>query len=143
MSSKTHDYLEQQVDSADPAHLVELLFQRAVRDLQNAGESWGVPAQSVENVRLVVHAQSILNELANCLNFDDGGTLARDLSRLYEYMQYRLLEAVQSRSGEGVHQVNEVLDLLSSLSDAWSEMVRQQAVNVPENLLSEGKVLVA
>jgi flagellar protein FliS len=142
MISQTNDYLAQQVESADPAHLVELLFQRAVRDLQSARELWPDQSQRVESIRLVVHAQSILNELSHCLNFEQGGALANDLYRLYEYMQFRLMEAVQAESGDGA-QVGEVLDLLSSLSDAWSEMVRQQLGVVPESVLSEGKVLVA
>lgn len=143
MKALLNDYVTQQVESADPARLVELLFQRAVRDLQSAREAWATGPQSPETIRLVVHAQSILNELSRCLNVAEGGVLARDLARLYEYMQFRLLEGVQSASGEGVHSISEVLELLSSLSDAWSEMARQQEAILPEGALADGKALVA
>lgn len=143
MNANTSDYVIQAVEGVDPVHLVELLFQRAVRDLETAKEAWGSPPQSPETIRLVVHAQSIITELHHCLNYEEGGRLARDLGRLYEYMQYRLMESVTSVSEEGLQALSEVLNLLSSLSDAWCELSRRQADLTLVGAQADGKFLVA
>ena len=122
MKKLTNDYIEQEVASANPAKLVDLLFQRAIRDLYTAQEAWPLMPRNLDAMKSALHAQAIIVELNGCLNHAEGGKLARNLSRLYEYMQYRLSEALTRRAPEDCAIVAEVHSLLSSLGEAWSEM---------------------
>ncbi len=132
MNQNTNEYMEQEVANADPAKLVDLLFQRAVRDLERAYEMWPSLARSAEAVRLALHAQAIIGELQSCLNFNDGGELAANLGRLYEYMQFRLTQALTNHRPEDAEAISEVCSLLAGLSSAWTEMstrAREEGAN--------------
>jgi flagellar secretion chaperone FliS len=126
MGNHASEYLEQEVKCADPGRLVELLFDRAVRDLRNANELWPDLRTSPAAIHLVVHAQCILLELQKSLNLAQGGELALHLARLYQFMQGELASATETRNDESTQKINVVADLLSSLGDAWSIMLRQQ-----------------
>ncbi len=71
------------------------------------------------NVR---RAQAIIHELNICLNMEAGGEMATVLRRLYLYFDMRLNESNQLKSAEGIR---EVVERLTVLRDAWSEMLRQ------------------
>jgi flagellar secretion chaperone FliS len=126
MSYDVSTYLEHQVANATPGELVEMLYARAVRDLTGARELFslqGDPRAQSDAIHLIVHAQQIIAELNHCLNIKEGGSLAVNLARLYEYMEYRLTEAVSKRDDGPV---GEVVNLLSELHEAWETIVKQQ-----------------
>lgn len=116
-------YLEDKVASATPGQLVELLFDRGCRDLEQAAllaaESKD-PRCRADALRLVVHAQRIIAELSASLNRREGGELAQSLARVYEYMQYRLTETAQALDPAVLREVH---DLLASLHEAWCGML--------------------
>jgi flagellar protein FliS len=126
MSYDVNSYIEHQVANATPGELVEMLYARAVRDLSGARELFslqGDPRSHADAIHLIVHAQQIIAELNHCLDIKSGGDLALNLARLYEYMQYRLTEAVTKREDDPVA---EVVKLLSELHEAWETIVKQQ-----------------
>jgi flagellar protein FliS len=126
MTYEVSNYVEHQVASASPGQLIEMLYDRAVRDLTGARELFslqGDPRSQADAIHLIVHAQQIVAELNHCLNVKEGGDLAVNLARIYEYMQYRLTEAVSKREEAPVA---EVVTLMSELHEAWKTMVGQQ-----------------
>jgi flagellar protein FliS len=126
MTYEVGNYLEHQVANATPGQLIEMLYDRAVRDLTGARELFsleGDPRSQADAIHLIVHAQQIIAELNHCLNVKEGGDLAVNLARIYEYMQFRLTEAVTKREGTPVA---EVVGLLSELHEAWKTMIEQQ-----------------
>ncbi len=126
MSYDVGNYLEHQVANATPGQLIEMLYDRAVRDLTGARELFslqGEPRSQADAIHLIVHAQQIVAELNHCLNLREGGDLAEGLARIYEYMQYRLTEAVSKREEAPVA---EVVGLLRELHEAWKSMVDEQ-----------------
>lgn len=124
MKKSTYDYIVQEVESADPAKLIDLLFQRAQRDLDGAQELWSSLPQSPAAVQLAVHAQRIIQELQTSLNFDAGGPLSVQLFQLYEYMQYTIMEAVSSRQPEDLQKIQDVREMLGQLATAWADMIQ-------------------
>ena len=143
MNHSTSEYVEQEVANADPAKLVDLLFQRAVRDLEQSCEMWPALARSAEAVRLALHAQAIIGELQSCLNFNEGGDLATNLGRLYEYMQFRLTQALTNRRPEDAKSIAEVATLMAGLSSAWTEMSTRARQEGTTASLMSGASLVA
>ncbi|MCW8129543.1 MAG: flagellar protein FliS [Planctomycetota bacterium] len=139
------NYVEQQVQDASPAKLIDLLFSRARRDLAQALEQHALDGEmrsQAEAIRLIVHAQQIVVELARSLNLKDGGELARNLQRIYEYMNYRLKEAIDLRNPASAR---EVLALLAELHEGWGNVLQADAP--PEGAASgsyeKGGILVA
>jgi len=120
---------EDVVANATPKELIGMLYDRAVRDLRGAAELFtltGDPRSQADAIHLIVHAQQVVAELNHSLNLEDGNEVAKNLARLYEYMQFRLTEAVSSRQ---YAPVVEVAELLTEISDAWK--------SVPENAALE------
>ncbi|MGD0088976.1 MAG: flagellar export chaperone FliS [Planctomycetota bacterium] len=144
MTQDTQAYVANQVESASPAHLIELLFWRAVRDLKDAEELWPTPQRAPKGIELVVHAQRVLLELQQSLNH--GGewrTISINLSRLYEYMQYKLLQVATGRTGDPLGDIREIIRLLEPLGEAWSSIAAQPQEGLPESTLVQGSILLA
>ena len=64
-------------------------------------------------------AAAIVAELRSCLDHSQGGPIAAELERLYEYVQRRLLHANRGRDQDALL---EVMDLMSQIHNAWIEM---------------------
>jgi flagellar protein FliS len=108
-------YLENRVLSADPIELVRMLYQAAesaVREARRRLEAGEIAARS----KAIARACDILAELAVSLDRDRGGEIAARLSRLYNYMTLRLVEANTLQQDA---LLAEVLGLLGTLAEAW------------------------
>ena len=134
MWQSAHDaYLESRILSADPIELVQLLYQAAMSAVQDARQHLANGA-ILERSRSITKAGGILRELATSLDHERGGEISASLSRLYDYMQRRLLEANLKQSDPPLA---EVLGVLSTLSDGWNSL-RSQETQQPEALLHQG-----
>lgn len=114
-------YREVATLSADPGHLVVMLYDGAIRACRQAqaliAEDQPLPANAA-----LIQAQRILRELKQTLDLRQG-ELAVRLDRLYEYMLGRLVEAnVHKESAP----VAEVQALLEELRGAWAQVTRPQ-----------------
>lgn len=108
-------YLESRIESAEPVHLVRLLYQgalEAVRDARRCLASGDIAGRS----RAVSKAFEILVELNGSLDHARGGEIAARLGQLYDYIERRLLEANARQVDEPL---TEVLGLLTTLCEAW------------------------
>ena len=72
----------------------------------------------------LLRAQDIINELAESLDFDRGGDIARNLASLYEFFNRQLIDA---NLREDAKPARDVLSLLRELLPAWQTAVRQAA----------------
>ena len=143
MKKSTYDYVVQEVESADPARLIELLFQRALRDLDGALELWPALPHSPAAIQLAVHAQRIIQELHTSLNYRDGGSMAVQFGQLYEYMQFTIMEAVSSRQPSDRQKIEDVHGMMIEIAGAWSQMLGNNAEAQPAGVLASGETLVA
>lgn len=113
--------------TASPGQLVLMLFDGAIRFLETARQGF-FENDPAERNRLIndniQRAQAIITELNVSLNLRDGGDLATTLRGLYEYFDTRLLEANLRKEETGII---EVIDRMSVLRNAWSEMLANQA----------------
>jgi flagellar secretion chaperone FliS len=74
----------------------------------------------------------IVGELRGCLNMSEGGTLAQNLSDLYDYMMRQLMLANASSESSHVIEVSRLLDEVRSAWIAIGPEVRKAAhVSVP------------
>jgi flagellar protein FliS len=113
-------YLENRVLAADPIELVRMLYQAAegaVREARRRLEAGEIAARSMA----IARACDVLAELSASLDRERGGEIAARLSRLYDYMTRRLVEANTLQQDA---LLAEVLGLLGTLAEAW-DGVRQ------------------
>ncbi len=119
MWQSAHDaYLESRILAASPLELVRLLYQACMAEVREARRHLA-EGDIAARCRCVSQAHRILTELAVSLDHERGGELSMRLARLYDYMQRRLLDANFRQTDAPL---SEVLGLLSTLAEAWSEI---------------------
>jgi flagellar protein FliS len=111
-------YLEVEVRTANPLQLIVVLYDSAVKYLQ---EAIGCLHQGdIEGrTRAINRTLAIVSELQATLNFEEGGQVARSLEALYAYMKWRLIAANLAQEDAPL---SEVISLLSTLKSAWQEL---------------------
>jgi flagellar protein FliS len=115
------NYRKVTTQTADPIELVIRLYRGAITYLNGAERA--MSARDVaESHRLQVRAQDIVAELMGTINLD-AGEVANNLSRLYDYMQQRLIAANMTKDP---HSAAEVRGMLVDLLGTWEEIARSQ-----------------
>ena len=116
--------IESQVSHASPHRLIQLLFEGALSRLaaaQGAIERGDLAAKG----ELIGKAIGIVGGLRASLDMN-AGELSERLDQLYEYMNFKLLEASSQNS---VEKVVEVIQLLKTVKSGWDEIAPQAAGN--------------
>lgn len=112
-------YRSTQVTTANPAALVVMMYDGAVRFIRQGVAA--IEKDDFEGANANIgRAQDIVAELINALNMDTG-EIADSLYRMYEYMQNRLVEGNVRKDPTPL---NEVIDLLQELRDTWDQIAR-------------------
>ncbi|MBN2468287.1 MAG: flagellar export chaperone FliS [Deltaproteobacteria bacterium] len=114
-------YTNIDVTTADQGKLVVLLYEGAIRFLneaKNCIRNNDVPGKA----RYLNRVQDIIQELNYSLNTNDGGEIAQNLRSLYLFMDRHLVKAKIER--DGAKEIDAVLSSLSSLYDAWRQIVK-------------------
>jgi flagellar secretion chaperone FliS len=109
-----------------------MLFDGAIRFCKQAlaGFDHDDPLQFNQTINNnLLRAQSILHELSQSLDLQQGGELAATLRGLYDYMDRRLTESNLRKTSTGIH---ETIERLETLQGAWQEMLTQQNPSVLE-----------
>jgi len=107
--------IESRSASASPYELVLVLFDGLLDELARA-------KGHIENKRFQQKGQSlekcinILNGLNSSLDYENGGEIVQNISRLYEYCIYRLSDVSVNLTLEGI---DEVVRLCSTLREGW------------------------
>ena len=107
-------------ESDNPHALIAVLFDELLRHMRmfaaeiEAG-SIGKDASSEHFSRSL----TILYGLQSSLNFEEGGDIANNLFRLYEYARQQLLAAMRLREVGGTMAA---IDALENIRDAWREI---------------------
>ena len=119
-----NSYRQVAARTAPPGQLVLMLFEGAIRFLEQAKLGFTHEDPLEFNLTIsnnIIRAQDIINELNLSLNMREGGAFAANQRRLYNYMDWRLQEANQFKTKEGVE---EIIGRMTVLRDAWAEMLR-------------------
>jgi flagellar protein FliS len=118
MSTATATYFRNRIESATPAQRVVMLYDGAVTFAENAARC--MAERDYENATVYnIRAQSVIMELQNSLNLQEGGDLAARLYGLYSYFLKRLMKANLARNPE---MINVVMCNLKELREAWEQI---------------------
>lgn len=107
-----------QVETASQGRLIIMLYDGALKNLRIAQNS--ITQKNINGAHnSLIKAQDIIRELNGTLNLN-AGEIASNLRNLYLYMLERLVEANVNKDAE---KVDEVIELLSTLKEAWDSII--------------------
>ncbi len=111
-------YRQVEVQSRTPLELVTMLYDGALRFLGTARDA--IERRDINARREALNkALAIIAELQSTLNMEQGGEVAAELDRLYEYSNLRLLDAAMRND---VAPIDEVRRILEILRDGWAQI---------------------
>jgi flagellar protein FliS len=125
-------YRETQTQTADPGELVVMLYKGAARFLASAIEAIGAKNLETAN-NSFVRAQAIISELSDTLDLKQGGELAQNLFQIYEYMNFRLVDANLRKDAAPAREIE---TLLRDLLPAWEQAARETVAAPVRRLVS-------
>ena len=122
-------YTNVQISTIDRGRLLLMMYDGAIKFLTHA--KVGLEAGDIMKfARFLSKGQAIIAELMNTLDFEKGGKIAKDLSRLYDFMLFYLTEANLHKDPK---KIQRVISLLETIAGAYREiiLVRKAGNEVP------------
>lgn len=112
-------YQSVQVTTTDRGRLLLMMYEGAIKFLKQSKA--GLEANDIAKFcRFLSKAQAIIAELMNTLDFEKGGSIARDLDRLYDFMLFYLTEANLHRDPK---RIVKVIGLIDTIYSAYKEII--------------------
>ena len=116
-------YATTQISTASSVQVVVLLYDGAISSMKLAQE--GIVALNFhDKARFLDRALRVVGELSASLNMEEGGVVAKDLQRLYEYIQFELTQA--NRKNEP-GRLEAPIRCMSVIREAWQDLAVQGA----------------
>ena len=120
MNPYLKQYQQTQVQTSSPGKILIMLYDGAIQFLNKA--KVGLENKNIEETHNnIIKAQRIISEFMNTLDMKNGGEIARNLHSLYEYLNFRL---VQANIKKEVSYIDEVLRHLKDLKSTWEEAIK-------------------
>ena len=104
--------------TADPKKLVLICYRQAILNLKAVQEHY-LAKDYEAKAKALQKALDIICELNNALDFEKGGSLARNLDALYKYMTRSLLEADIKKD---LTMFAAIIRMLEELESAWEDI---------------------
>ncbi len=125
-------YQRTNVNTASQGRLVVLLYEGAIKNLNNAislfDENDKIKACNIEQFGIHIQkTQAIITELQVTLDMDKGKDIARNLMSLYLYFNEQLMDA---NINHDKAKLQFVLKMISELADSWRQIANSEA-NAP------------
>ncbi len=114
-----NQYQASQVNTASPERLLIMLYDGAIRFL-NEAEAHLQNRRVAERGTAIGKTMAIISELSATLNYEIGGEIAANLAALYDYMLRELLAANLHDDPERLARVRE---MLADLRLTWIEAI--------------------
>lgn len=116
------NYRKTTVETAAPGKLLLMLYDGAIRNIDNAKEA--INQKDINTAHnQIIKAEDIILELIGSLNMDY--EISNHLSRLYEYLHYQL---VQANLEKDTQKLDEVREFLVDLRNTWEEAMKKAAM---------------
>ena len=133
MYKASNTYQAIAVQTSSPTKLVVLLYEGAIRFLQQSISA--IDSNELDAKRQAVdRAVAVIQHLQSTLDMNRGGEVAAELDRLYTYIHSRILEGSTKLH---IVALEEAIKLLTVLLSGWEEAARNEEQHaVPTTLLA-------
>jgi flagellar protein FliS len=131
-------YLRDEILGASPQKLVVLLYDGAIKNLEEAKRH----ISDEDPYSYTLHytkAEAIIAELTGAVKPKMNPEVGINLLRLYDYMYQALLESHSKRDGE---QLSQVISMLREMRATWASAI-EKAQDEPELALTTGETETA
>ena len=119
-ASHKNDYLINQVMSASPNKLIEMLIEGAIRSVKKA--EMAIEDKKIEAANNeIVHAQDIVDELKFSVNKEIEGDIPQQLISTYDVVEQEL---IQANIHKDKNHLEIALTMLNELLDAWKQITK-------------------
>ncbi len=112
---KIDSYKKMQIETADPATLILMLFDRAIVLLDKAKNEI-IEKQYEEKGYSLTKANEIIAELSGTLDMEKGGEIATSLSRLYNFVMREIIDADTNLNTNAIDNAKRIM---SELRESW------------------------
>ena len=129
-SNGIQDYRRTSVVTADPKRLVLMCYEGTIDNLKLVKQKL-IEKDYEAKSKALIKAQDIINELLCSLDFEKGGSIAKNLDSLYNYMLRRIIHADVNKD---LSALNEVIGMLNELKSAWEDVFYKQDKNIGPDL---------
>ena len=128
-------YLQQQVMTASPAKLVQMLYDHAIDSLKDAIKA--IEEKNIEKRwNSTNKATEIITHLWTTLDMEGGGDIAKNLDQLFAFMITKLPEVDFKNNPEPAR---DVIKLLEPLRDAWKELADKMSEQEMAQALADAR----
>lgn len=112
-------YQKNQIETATPEQVLILLYDGAILYLNKAKVA--IEQQNIEQWNNnLLGCERIILEFMDTLDMENGGDLAKNLYKLYEYFYNTLVSANLNKN---TNQVDEILKHLKSMRETWQKAI--------------------
>ncbi|AUG51990.1 flagellar export chaperone FliS [Thalassospira marina] len=114
-------YGDQQVNTASPAQMVYMLYNKAISVLQEAIKA--IEANDIEaRCNANGRAMEIIAHLSGTLDLEQGGEIARNLQEIYRFSMVHLMKVDRNNDAQAAQ---DVIGLLTPMRDSWAILARR------------------
>ena len=131
------DYRKAEVNTSDRVKVISLLYDGAINFIKVARKRMELGDLAGKGL-YIGKASSVVGELLSSLNMEAGGEIANNLSRLYDFVMDRLINANMKNDEKALDEAEKVLDVLRS---AWKDLGKNNTVVIPKEAISAGMEL--
>jgi flagellar protein FliS len=122
-------YKKTSIETASKEQVLLMLYQAAIKNCKKAIES--IETNDLKGKgEYIGKLQDIVMELSNCLDFEVGGDVAKELASLYDYI---LHSSTQANINIDTKPLKGVLSVLHTLYSGWSEAIKSLKSSQDEN----------
>ncbi len=130
--------VETGVVAANSSQLIVLVYERLFDHLK-------IGKKELENGRYAIESFTkapdlIQQGLVACIDYQEGGDIAQSLGAIYEWS---LREIINARVTKSPQKIQEVLDVLTPLYEAWISLAPQEPIPVLQAISSSNPAKVA
>ncbi len=123
--NKLNAYRETNIKTASQGKLILMLYDEALRQLDEATEILGGEKPHYDKVNnAVLRAQDMVTELMVSLDFEKGGEVAHNLFSLYMYFNRQMMQANIDKDAESLKTIR---SQLAELRSAWDQIINKQS----------------
>ena len=120
-------YRETDAITADPVGLVVVLYDTLLKDIREAVAALAA-GDFDRRASAVRHTMLVLQQLQGTLDFENGGVVAQNLERFYNFTRAKLLEAQIKMSAEMFEQQ---ITFVASIREAWQQVRKEHFAQQP------------
>jgi flagellar protein FliS len=115
-------YLKQEVEGASQGKLIVMMYDATVKFIRAGVKA--IEEKDIQNAHNnIVRAENIIYELMSTINVEEGGDIAQNLLKLYDYMIEELIEANTKKS---VEKLENVLRIINPVRSAWKDVLAKE-----------------